>query len=284
MSKFRVMDFKVETEPKKISEIKVNAIESPQTPQVKSFELADLKRVSDVDYSSVKSKYGPLAATDQERMQRGQKDRRFSLDPLLRDPLSVEQEEQRVMETKINAQIQSLAERAKESASAVGYQDGLKKGFDEAFKKFQSEGQVRLEKFGQLIAEVEHAKNEIFTANEKFLIDLIYRISRMVLLRELSVDRDYLLRLAKELILKVGAKDNVTLRVNSDDAETIGMLKAGIEKAFGQLANLTVESSSQVKRGGCQIETEWSAIDASIETQLDGIHESLFGKKLGDGP
>jgi flagellar biosynthesis/type III secretory pathway protein FliH len=48
---------------------------------------------------------------------------------------------------------------------------------------------------------------------------------------------------------------------------------------MGTLKNLTVEFSNQAHRGGCILETEWNAIDASLDTQFAGIYEALVGVK-----
>jgi flagellar assembly protein FliH len=186
-----------------------------------------------------------------------------------------------VIEEKVRARVQTLAEEARQVSATVGYQDGLKKGFEEAFKKTKQEGSANLEKFTAMVNEAENAKLEIFRANERFLIDLIFRIARMVILKELSTDKEYLLRLAKELVDRVGVRENIKLKIHPDDAKTMDMLEEGLQKAFGKMTNLSIEASSQVQRGGCQIETEWNAIDASIDIQIQGVYDALIGKNAG---
>lgn len=281
MTRFKPSDFKINTAPAKATEIKVTTLDQNLKPEIKTFDFNEFKKPGAEDYEKVKAKFGPLAATDAERNSRHQKDRRFAMNPLLKEPLSIEQEERRVMEEKVRARIQTLAEEAKAQAAALGYQEGLNKGFDEAFKRVQAEGAESLQKLDQLVSEAEKAKEEIFRANERFLIELVFRIARMVVLKELSTDKDYVLRLAKELVARVGVRDNITLKINPEDAQTIESLKEGIEKAYGKLSNLNIEASSQVNRGGCRIETQWNAIDASIDTQLQGIGQALVGQREG---
>jgi flagellar assembly protein FliH len=252
-------------------------------PQVKQFQYQELRRAGEGTYESVKAKFGPLAVTDTDRTEKAQKDRRFSLNPLLRGPLSVEEEEQRVIEARVQEKIEEMAEAARLKATDEGYQAGLKKGFEEAFRKFQLDSSKNLEILTQLAQSAEGAKEEIFKANERFLIDLVFRIARMVLIKELSVDRDYIFRLAKELVNRVGVRDNITLMLNSEDAQSVYSLKEGLEKSFGELKNLNIEISTQVERGGCRLETEWNAIDANIDTQIKGIYDALFGNTSGGG-
>jgi flagellar assembly protein FliH len=278
MSKFTPEKFNIDKEGSTgADDLRVVKLEEHASQKVADFQPGALVEEGRGQYSQTRSKFGSLAMTDQDRSYRSQKDTRFSLSSLLRKPLSVEEEERRAIEEKVRARVSSMADEVRESAHASGYQAGLQKGYEEAFKRFQEEGAGRLARFEKVLEEAENAKQEIFRANERYLLELIFRIARTVLLREASTDRQLVLRLARELIDRVGIRENVRIRVNPDDGATIEMLKDGIEKTLGTMKNLTVEVSNQVKGGGCAVETEWNAIDASIETQLNGIYEALIG-------
>jgi flagellar biosynthesis/type III secretory pathway protein FliH len=277
MSKFKLNDFTLNEETRKATEMRISKLDAAQAPTVKEFEMGAIRQAGSNEYSTVKNKYGPLAVTDVERASRDQKDRRFSLNPLLRDPLSVEQEESRVIEQKVRVQITEMANAAQATASKLGYEEGFKKGFDEAFLKTKSDGAENLKRFDELVAAAEGAKDEIFRANERFLIEIVFRIAKTILLKELNVDKDALLRLMKELISKVGVRDHLSMKISPEDAQTIDFLKEGLQKAYGEMKNLHIEASTHISRGGCKIETEWNAIDASVETQLQGIYEALIG-------
>lgn len=261
---------------------RVVKIDTASVPVVQEFELSRLSKEGEGDYAFTRKKYGALAATDFDRStvaSKTRKDARFSINSLLRDPLSIEEEERRVMDEKVQARVSAIEEEARARASEIGYADGLKQGHEEAFRRFQTESAERMAGLEQLIASLEGAKREIFRANERYLVELVFRVARMVLLRELSADKEYVLRLTRELIERVGARENIRVRVHPDDLETAALLKDGLEKALGTLQNLNVEASAQVRRGGCELETQWNVIDASVETQLEGIHDALVGSK-----
>ncbi len=276
MSKFKISEFHLKSDNNKDNELNVVSEKESQDTKlvIKSFEYAQIKREGDGDYSHIKSKYGSLAATDSERDLKAIKDRRFLINPLVRDPLAIEQEEKRVIEEKVRQGVAQLAEAEKKSSFAIGYEEGLSQGYEDAFKKIREENFEKIKQFNQLVNEIDNAKIEIFRANERFLIELIFRIARFVLLKELAVDKEFLLRLAVELVEKVGARDFITLKINQEDAEALDLLKSGLEKAYGKL-------SAQVKKGGCQIETEWNVIGTHIDTQLAGIYEGIMGSRRG---
>jgi flagellar assembly protein FliH len=277
MSHFKPSQMTIKDEDKKDVEIRVVKLETGGSPQVKAFAFNTLQQSGKGDYAVIKAKYGSLAATDEERKSRNHRDSRFSINPLLRDPLAVEHEELRVIETRVQEQVDALREAAQAEGVQQGYEAGLAKGHAEAFAKFQEEGAERVQSFENFLKEFDGLKHEMAKANEHFLLEMTFRIAKMVMLKELSTDKDYLLRLSSELIERVGLKDNITIRVNLQDRQTIEMLKSELPKTMGELKNLQIEGSDQVPGGGCTIETQWNAIDASIDTQLKGIYEALMG-------
>ncbi len=281
MSKTKLNEVKVSSSVDRAAKVQVSEIAASAEPTVKEFIFQELRPASENDYAAIEAKYGPLASTHLSDSVKTQKDSRFSINPLLRESLSIEQEEKRVIDEKVQVAVKALYEESKSKAQAIGYEEGLKKGYDEAFAKFVEDGKDRIHHFDTMMKEMVGAKTEIFRANERLLIELIFRISKMLILRELSMDREYVTRLAKELINRSGARDNIVLRISSEDAETVEILKQGLMKSLGQLNNLNVEVSKSVKRGGCQVETEWNEIDASIEKQLESIYLALTGSQSG---
>ena len=81
----------------------------------------------------------------------------------------------------------------------------------------------------------------------------------------------------------MGVRENITLSLNPADLETAESIRQGLFASLGELKNLNILPSPAVKLGGCSIETEFNAIDASIETQLQSIHAALLGLNRQEG-
>lgn len=269
MPDFKPNQFHVRSEPKS-GETRVLNLDLPEEVEVRTFEFGALKQPpkSGGNFQSFQNKTGQAPAP---------KDARFSINPLLRGPLGIEEEEQQRIEKTVNERLAQLSEEVTRQAHEAGYKAGLEQGHQEAYQRFQQEGDARLQRFESMVSECEVAKDQIFKANERFLMELVFRLSRMVLLRELETDQKFLLRLSKELVDQVGIRDNITLRLNPDDIQTAAMLKEGLEKSFGVLKNLQIIESDEVHGGGCILSTEWSSIDASLETQLNNLYKALIG-------
>jgi flagellar assembly protein FliH len=258
--------------------VNVTRVPLPKERNVDDFHAPEIRRQGQGDYGFVRSHYGSFAITDPGREARGVKDSRFLLNPLQRDPLAVVQEENRIIEERVKERIVAVADQVREEAHSEGYQDGLKKGYQEAFKKFQAEGASQLERFKAFLADCEAAKEEIFRANEQAILEILLRMEKQILLRELGSDPDYLLRLSREMLSRIGVRENIKIKVRPADLEVGLKLKEGLEAELGELRNLKIEAAPVIQQGGVIIETDWNAIDAAVETQLKGIFEALLSE------
>jgi flagellar assembly protein FliH len=278
---FQKLDIKTEAEVSKSNEVRVVKLDVTSEPVISQFSFGKLHRKGEGSYEATKDKFGSLVSTDAGRVPKGQRDRRFSINPLLREPLSIEEEERRVVEERVKGRLEAIQAEARAKAHEEGYKAGLEQGHQEAYQRFAAESTERLTHFDTMLKDAETAKQEIFRANERFIMELVFRMARMVALKEVSADREYVVRLARELIERIGVRENIRVKICPDDLKTADIIKPGLEAALGALKNLTIEASPQVKRGGCIVETEWNAIDASLDRQFQGIYDALLGKSDG---
>lgn len=275
MSTFKQSLFKIEGEDQGKSDLNVTTLEGNEKIAIKEVELNNLKGHS--NYRDTKEKYGVLAATD--TVATGVKHQRFQLNSIIKKSLSIEEEEQRFVEERVKKRIDELFQEVKAQAQKEGCEEGFKAGSEEGLKQRKAESHKVLGELENLVSSFEGIKEEMFKANEKFLMEIIFKISKKILLRELSVDKEYLLRLVQELILSVDVKDHVTVVISAEDHEMVGSLQEGLLKKFSEMKNIRVEPSHQVRSGDCQIKTDWYVIESNLETQLKRIYEALFGNQ-----
>ena len=273
----------IKEEPKEIRDFQVTQLSSSGEAEIRSFEPSKLHRKGEGDYRAVKAKYGSLAVTDTDRPHREPKDARFSLNPLLRDPLLIEAEEQRAIEDRIQKGVQDIAEKAHAEATRRGYDEGFQSGKKEAMLIFGKEGTARLAKFDSILKEVDSAKADIFKTNERFLIELVFQIAKRVVLKDIQTDKAYLTRLAAALIERLDLGDSITILLNPEDHESIAKIREGLSQQIADVKNVHIEVSPKIPRGGCQIETDWGVISASIDSQLAEIEKSLLAPDT-EGP
>lgn len=279
MPGFKLTQTEIKAEPADVGEVEVKQLEPDRRLDLQEYEFGRIADPGGEGYDAKKRKYGALSTSDPDYQAADRKGARFQINPLLKDPLSIADEERRMIEEKVRARLKAVQDEAREKAVREGYEAGRRQGYEEAFAEFQKESTDKLREIESFIGTCENAKRELLQANERALIEIIYRIGRLILLRELEADREYLLRLASELVERVGTRENIRIRVSAKDLQNIDMLKEGLAEQIGGLTNLHVEVSDKIESGGCIVESEWNAIDAAIDTQLQQVHAALTGEK-----
>jgi flagellar biosynthesis/type III secretory pathway protein FliH len=277
MSGFKRANYKTKSEKK---DADFSVTNEPKTiVRIEGYGTPSFSGATD-SYEQARDRFGILADTDQAHQNLNSIQRQFKLSHLIKTPLHLEEEETRALEERVNTRFNELSNQVRKEAYDQGYQDGSKKGYEESFSAFQQEAEAKIEALQRLVQSFENAKTEIFRENEHFLIQLVFRIARLVLLKELQTDKEYIKRLCSEIIERMGVKDNITIRLSPNDIEVLQRLKEDLIRDLPDLKNLSIEASNLVKGGGCIIETQWNAIDASLDTQIERIQNAM-GSQTG---
>jgi flagellar biosynthesis/type III secretory pathway protein FliH len=245
--------------------------------QIREFEFQNFSKPGTQDYGDVKKRLGSLAITDAEHESKNIKDRRFFLNPYTKKSLSIQNEELRAIESSVQDQIQKRIEQSKVEASRLGFEEGFTQGLAQGLQEFKAQSVDKLTQIENFLNQAESAKMDLYKANEKFIIQLVYRLAKMVLLKELKEDRAHIGRLIESLIRETRAREYIIVRVNPQDLEAVSLIKPELKASFSQLSNIKVESTGDVPVGGCQIETEWTQIETDINLQLKTIEQNLLG-------
>ena len=239
--------------------------------EIKSFKPRSLNGEVKNDYQQVKERFGALSATDKAS------DPHFSLHPESKKTLGIDQEERSHLEEKVQAEVEiKLAE-----LRARAYEEGFEKGREEGKQKAETEFfdivQPQFEQFSGLLDLFDRMKTEVYAANEAFLMQIVFQVSKHVMLAELKTDREYVKRLTAQLIEKLGAKENIRIKVSRDDYANLEQIRDFLKTQFPDLKNVQIDVSDDLKLGGIKIETDLSRVNASVEEQINSIEAALTG-------
>jgi flagellar biosynthesis/type III secretory pathway protein FliH len=237
--------------------------------EIKPFKPRNLSDSDPADYGTVKKRFGTLANTDAGGSNH------FNLHPAAKKLLGVEKEERSHIEGMVQAEVEARLEELREEAFQKGLEAGRAEGKTLAEQEHRAIMEPMEERFSGLIAEFDALKKELYSANESFLISLVFQVGKQVLLRELQTDRDYVKRLTAHVVEKVGAKDHVRIRVGRQDAEMMEQIKEHLKLQLPDLKNVQIEASDDLPLGGCKVETDLSRMNASVETQMAAIEKAL---------
>src|SRR5690606_24031210 len=106
---------------------------------------------------------------------------------------------------------------------------------------------------------------------EQGLVDLVSKMTRQVIQRELAIDSSQIRHVPREALklLPMGA-ENIRIHLHPQDFELVKALRERHEESWRLLED------DSLLPGGCRVESEHSRIDASVETRLAAALKQLF--------
>lgn len=142
-----------------------------------------------------------------------------------------------------------------------------------------TEAEVRFGKAADALAEaveeISRLRESILSNASQDMLHLVLNIARQVIQAELSVNSDVIVGTIDRALQAAVRADSYHLRVNEEDLELVTRQKPLFMARISGLHNLTIEADPEISRGGCRLESEFGAVDATIENQLDVIRHTL---------
>ena len=75
--------------------------------------------------------------------------------------------------------------------------------------------------------------------------------------------------------------DQYRIRINPADLESVTLQKPLFLASISGLKNLSIETDPEISPGGCRVDSDFGDIDATLETQLETIRQTL-SKAISD--
>jgi len=155
-------------------------------------------------------------------------------------------------------------------AFAKGYEQGERAGAEAAAQR----GEAILRRLAQTIEELTTLRAEMIHQTERQMVQLALAIARRVVHREVSIDHDLLIAMARVALDRLGESAQVTVRLSPQDFEAT----AAVRSAQWTGTHVTVVADARVGRGGCRVESEFGAMDAGVDGQIHEIARALLGE------
>jgi len=161
-------------------------------------------------------------------------------------------------------------------AFAKGYEQGERAGAEAAAQR----GEAILRRLAQTVEELTTLRAEMIHQTERQMVQLALAIARRIVHREVSLNQDLLMAMARVALDRLGDSAQVTVRLNPEEFEATGAARVA---QLGS-AHVTVVSDSRVPRGGCRVESALGTMDAGVDAQLQEIAYALLGTEEGASP
>lgn len=255
---------------------KIFKLDQDATLDIRSFEMTNLNPSAPGTFRTPTLSAQKPSRPSTPIAELGRKDKRFQVDPVLRDLVSVDEETNLQVEVRVREQVDAIRQTAEREGREAGYEEGYERGRSEAKTSFEASASEKLDRLDAIVSGFEGVKAEVFAANERFLVELLFKIAGSVLQKEILLDPEYITRVVRSVVEKVGVKEQLKLIASAAQVETLYGMLPELEKKHAGLKNITIEASSQLGDADVVIETDWNRIDATFDSQLGSLHEVVL--------
>jgi flagellar assembly protein FliH len=148
-------------------------------------------------------------------------------------------------EVRVAAQAQlAVLER---EAFAKGFEQGERAGAEAAGKR----GEAMLRRLAETLTELTTLRAEMIAQTERQIVELSLAVARRIVHREIALDHDLLIAIARVALDRLGESAQVTIRLHPEEYEAI----SGARVAEFAGSNVKIMPDPRTGRGGCRVES-----------------------------
>jgi flagellar assembly protein FliH len=176
---------------------------------------------------------------------------------------------------------ETVLERLKEiqeEAYQKAYDIGLVEGQNKAFEERRSEFVEKLTILDSLYSAVDENALRFTKENEVLIVKLVFEVAKRLALREIKLDQSVVTETIYGLSRELHEATKVVIKLSPRDFQFVEELRTKKVKEMEPLAHVKIEPEDTVKDGGCLIETNYGAIDATIEQRVERAWSVLQSK------
>lgn len=163
-----------------------------------------------------------------------------------------------------------------------GYENGQKEGFSYGHQEGLTQGKAEIQaiyqQYERIIALQEQPLQALDEAVEKELVALTLGLAKHVIQHELKTTPEHIVAVVRQVIplLPVSAR-RIQIKVHPDDAV---LLKAG--QGLLELVGKELIEDAAITRGGCDVLSEHSRIDATLEARIKTAFATVLNCDVDD--
>ena len=153
-------------------------------------------------------------------------------------------------------------------AFAKGYAQGERAGAEAGARR----SEAMLRRLGETLSEIGGLREQILRQSERQLVQLSLALARRIVRREVAVDDEFLMALARVALDRLGENSAATIHLHPDD---FARTPARHLEEWAS-SHVKVMPDATVPRGGCRVESPFGFVDASIDAQFQELARALL--------
>ena len=173
-------------------------------------------------------------------------------------------------------QMRQDAEAEIEAARQAGYEEGVNRGYSEGKSAAEAEMSRAWNQIGNAKAELEIEREQMIAELEPQFVDVITSIYEQIFKVNLSADREMVLTILRDTMMKVESCKNYLVHVSPEDREYVVAHKEElVTSSMPEDATVDIIEDVTMKAGDCLIETSNGIYDCGLGTQLAELKKKL---------
>ncbi|MFQ5482890.1 MAG: FliH/SctL family protein, partial [Nitrospinaceae bacterium] len=146
--------------------------------------------------------------------------------------------------SRLKTQAEEIKEQARREAHEQGYEAGFKAGREAA----QGEFTPFLEMLQQLVEDLSHLRQQMFSKVEREMIQIIVGLAKRVIHHELNSREDSVREVIRLAVQSVLNRQQMTLKVHPDDKLHAESFRPELQQLFHEIQNITIEAQPAIQR------------------------------------
>ncbi len=172
------------------------------------------------------------------------------------------------------AEAEGLAQ-GKQAGLEQGLAEGKKEGYDTGLAEGQEVIKLKSDQLSNIISTLDAPLEQLDKEVEDELMFLVMMTARHVIRREVKQDPSHVIAAVRQAValLPVSTR-NIKVQLNPEDAILVRE-SLSVDDDHGQ--RWRIVEDPMLSRGGCNVETDYSRIDATVEARMNMIISQVLG-------
>jgi flagellar assembly protein FliH len=170
-------------------------------------------------------------------------------------------------------------EAGKKEGHDLGFQEGKAEGYQQGLKDAQADVNEKVAHLTSIIQTLSTPLQELDDEVEEELLYLAMTTARHLVRRELKIQPTHIIAAVRQAVdLLPISSQNVRVFLNPEDA---ALVREALSVSDDEEQRWKIVEDPMITRGGCNVETDHSRIDATIETRVNSVIAQVLGDERG---
>ena len=166
-----------------------------------------------------------------------------------------------------------------QAAQKEGYEQGLAEGRQQGVKQFND----GLEKLNTLIKSLRQSHISLDSVLLEQLASMVFSLAEKIAQVEIEKNPEQIKTVIKQAVAMLPTNlAPLKVYLNTEDYATVSELQRIGDTEISAIEGAKLQSSTELKKGGCVIESGNTTIDASYEARLEEMMSSYFSGKSNE--